>query len=168
MNQRKKRSSVDSDETVISEPKCNDDVFEDEILSFSDKSSVKTDSSSVQGGNQDDRDVEFRPPRKKRKYVKHVPPPSMIKTRGAKLPKFTFEKRTHRKIAISSPPQKATVRPQRQPCYKQEIKIKQEIDTDSPPRQQQQPRQERTHSTGAESTYRVSNLVFVGGAWFFK
>ncbi len=64
--------------------------------------SVKTDSSSI-NGNQciDDGDPEFRPPRKKRKYVRHVPPPTMIKTRGARLPKFTFEKRTHRKIPVS-------------------------------------------------------------------
>ena len=64
MSQRKKRSSVDSDETVISEPvKGNDDVFvfEDDNLSVSDRSSVKTDSSSLQGGYHDDRDMDFRP-----------------------------------------------------------------------------------------------------------
>ena len=161
MNQRKKRSSVDSDETVISEPvKGNDDVFEDDNLSVSDKSSIKTDSSSIQGGYQDDGDLEFRPPRKKRKYVKHVPPPSMIKTRGAKLPKFTFEKRTHRKIAIPSSPQKATVRPHRQASYKHDYtKLKHgEEDTDFvPPKQLEQKRPSvKLPSTGVESTYRVS------------
>lgn len=36
----------------------------------------------------------------KRKYVHHVPLPSDIKTRGAKLPKYSFERKTHKKIPI--------------------------------------------------------------------
>ena len=165
MNQREKRSSVDSDDTVISETlKGEDDVFDDDAHSVSDKSSVKTDSSSLQGGFQDDGDLDFKPPRKKRKYVKHVPPPSVIKTRGAKLPKFTFEKRTHRKIALpSSSPQKATVRPQRQTHYKPEVKAKAEVQDFVPPKHhhvhhpsKHRPKMDST--TGVESTYRVSSL----------
>ncbi len=64
LTHRKKRSSVDSDETVVSESnKGADDVFEDavETASVSDKSSVKTDSSSLHGNFQDDpTDAEFR------------------------------------------------------------------------------------------------------------
>ena len=162
MNQREKRSSVDSDDTVISETlKGEDDVFDDDNHSVSDKSSVKTDSSSLQGGFQDDGDLDFKPPRKKRKYVKHVPPPSLIKTRGAKLPKFTFEKRTHRKIALpSSSPQKATVRPQRQTHYKPEVKAKAEVQDFMPPKHHihhpSKPRHKVDSTTGVESTYRVS------------
>ncbi|KAK6993736.1 scm-like with four MBT domains protein 1 [Biomphalaria glabrata] len=36
----------------------------------------------------------------KRRYTHHIPPPSEIRTRGAKLPKYSFEKRTHKKILI--------------------------------------------------------------------
>ena len=36
----------------------------------------------------------------KRRYTHHIPPPSEIRTRGAKLPKYSFEKRTHKKIMI--------------------------------------------------------------------
>ena len=90
--------------------------------------------------------------------MKHVPPPSMIKTRGAKLPKFTFEKRTHRKIAVTSSPQKATVRPQRQTSYKHETKLKheEEVMKVAPPKQPEQNQQIQFPSTGVESTYRVS------------
>ncbi|KAK3608079.1 hypothetical protein CHS0354_004735 [Potamilus streckersoni] len=43
----------------------------------------------------------------KRKYTHHLPPPSDIKTRGAKLPKYSFERKTHKKVLIpnSPPPQ---------------------------------------------------------------
>ncbi|XP_021367553.1 scm-like with four MBT domains protein 1 isoform X2 [Mizuhopecten yessoensis] len=37
----------------------------------------------------------------KRKYTHHLPPPSEIKTRGAKMPKYSFERRTHKKILIT-------------------------------------------------------------------
>lgn len=36
----------------------------------------------------------------KRKYVHQVPAPSDIKTRGAKLPKYSFERKTHKKIPV--------------------------------------------------------------------
>lgn len=36
----------------------------------------------------------------KRKYTHHIPPPSEIKTRGAKLPKYSFERKTHKKILM--------------------------------------------------------------------
>ncbi|CAC5406656.1 Scm-like with four MBT domains protein 1,Scm-like with four MBT domains protein 2 [Mytilus coruscus] len=36
----------------------------------------------------------------KRKYVHHIPLPSDIKTRGAKLPKYSFERKTHKKIPV--------------------------------------------------------------------
>ncbi|KAH9504832.1 Scm-like with four MBT domains protein 2 [Bulinus truncatus] len=36
----------------------------------------------------------------KRRYTHQIPPPSEIRTRGAKLPKYSFEKRTHKKILI--------------------------------------------------------------------
>ncbi len=54
---------MDSDETVVSEtlPKGQDDVFEDAADDQSVTSSVKTDSSSIPGGYQDDpNDLEFR------------------------------------------------------------------------------------------------------------
>ena len=91
------RNSDESDEAPVEETK---DVFEDDEV-FSDKSSVKTDTSSING--KDDLDLDFLPPRKKRKYQKHLPPPTMIQTRGARRPKFSFERRTHRKIMVSSP-----------------------------------------------------------------
>ncbi|KAL5013685.1 hypothetical protein ScPMuIL_007955 [Solemya velum] len=37
----------------------------------------------------------------KRKYTHKIPPPSDIKTRGAKLPKYSFERKTHKKIMHS-------------------------------------------------------------------
>lgn len=37
----------------------------------------------------------------KRKYTHHLPPPSEIKTRGAKMPKYSFERRTHKKILLT-------------------------------------------------------------------
>lgn len=51
----------------------------------------------------------------KRKYVHHVPLPSDIKTRGAKLPKYSFERKTHKKIPIQEkqmpkPHKKSTVK----------------------------------------------------------
>ena len=42
--------------------------------------------------------------RLKRKYTHHIPPPSEIRTRGAKLPRYSFERRTHKKILLSPPP----------------------------------------------------------------
>ena len=40
--------------------------------------------------------------REKRKYQRQpLPPPSDIRTRGAKLPRFTFERKTHQKIMLS-------------------------------------------------------------------
>ena len=39
---------------------------------------------------------------KRRNNKYSVPPPSLIQTRGAKLPKFTFERRTHKKIMLPS------------------------------------------------------------------
>ncbi|BFZ09138.1 hypothetical protein BsWGS_12177 [Bradybaena similaris] len=53
----------------------------------------------------------------KRRYTHHIPPPSDIRTRGAKLPKYSFEKRTHKKIMIvegsqqSLKPRKETIKP---------------------------------------------------------
>ncbi|KAK6175906.1 hypothetical protein SNE40_014282 [Patella caerulea] len=41
--------------------------------------------------------------RLKRKYIHHIPPPSDIQTRGDKRPRYSFERRTHKKIMISSP-----------------------------------------------------------------
>ena len=41
-------------------------------------------------------------PSKKRKYTHHIPPPSDIQTRGAKVPKYSFERKTHKKILLSS------------------------------------------------------------------
>lgn len=45
----------------------------------------------------------------KRKYTHHIPAPSDIQTRGAKLPRYSFERKTHKKILLShtSPPLKA-------------------------------------------------------------
>ncbi|PVD24335.1 hypothetical protein C0Q70_14815 [Pomacea canaliculata] len=43
--------------------------------------------------------------RLKRKYTHHIPPPSEIRTRGAKLPRYSFERRTHKKILLSQPSQ---------------------------------------------------------------
>ncbi|ESO90521.1 hypothetical protein LOTGIDRAFT_164109 [Lottia gigantea] len=41
--------------------------------------------------------------RLKRKYIHHLPPPSEMRTRGEKRPRYSFERRTHKKILISSP-----------------------------------------------------------------
>ena len=43
----------------------------------------------------------------RRRYTHHIPPPSEIQTRGAKLPKYSFEKRTHKKIMIVEGSQKS-------------------------------------------------------------
>nr|KAG5708815.1 hypothetical protein BaRGS_031969 [Batillaria attramentaria] len=43
--------------------------------------------------------------RLKRKYTHHIPPPSEIRTRGAKLPRYSFERRTHKKILLTTPAQ---------------------------------------------------------------
>ena len=37
----------------------------------------------------------------KRKYTHHVPPPSEIKTRAARLPKYSYDRKTHKKILLS-------------------------------------------------------------------
>ena len=73
-----------------------DDVFED------DKSSRSTDTYSSLGQN--DHDSDFALAKKKRKYEHRILPPSIIKTRGAKLPRYSFERRTHKKIMLSPPP----------------------------------------------------------------
>ena len=60
----------------------------------------------------------------KRRYTHHIPPPSEIRTRGAKLPKYSFEKRTHKKIMIvegsqqmSKPKKEVCIRPVFQSFY---------------------------------------------------
>lgn len=47
--------------------------------------------------------TEPKPPAK-RKYTHHVPPRSEIHTRRAKLPRYSFERKTHKKILISPAP----------------------------------------------------------------
>ncbi|KAK3101257.1 hypothetical protein FSP39_002207 [Pinctada imbricata] len=37
----------------------------------------------------------------KRKYTHHIPPPTEIKTRGAKLPKYSYDRKTHKKILLA-------------------------------------------------------------------
>ena len=108
---RKKHDSVDSDDDGNDN---NQDGANEE-----DEESVS--SEQTNGGHPDDEsndgDTDYQPERKKRKYTHHIPPPSMIKTRGAKLPKFTFERRTHKKIPLPqlkppSPVPKCTSPPQ--------------------------------------------------------
>ena len=41
--------------------------------------------------------------RKKRRYMHRILPPTEICTRGARRPRFTFERRTHQKILLASP-----------------------------------------------------------------
>ena len=78
-----------------------DDVFdkEESRSETASTTSSKTESRDLLG--YDSKDPEFRPPRKKRKYTHHLPPPTDIKTRGAKLPKYSFERKTHKKVLIS-------------------------------------------------------------------
>ncbi|XP_063438899.1 scm-like with four MBT domains protein 1 [Mytilus trossulus] len=61
-----------------------------------DKESVSSETKTIESGeNQYNGD-----PTLKRKYVHHIPLPSEIKTRGAKLPKYSFERKTHKKIPV--------------------------------------------------------------------
>lgn len=75
-----------------------------------DKSSIS--SERTEGKRDDDsNDGDYRPIRKKRKYTHHIPPPSMIKTRGARLPKLTFDRRTHKKIVVPPHPRPPSPKP---------------------------------------------------------
>lgn len=83
-----------------------DDVFEgddDKVSTISKESSESRHSSSHHHRHSHkDNDPDFRPLRgPKRKYTHFVAPPSDIRTRGAKLPKYTFERRTHKKVLVS-------------------------------------------------------------------
>ena len=82
------------------------------------------------GGNDDfigELGPDGEPIRKKRKYTRHLPPPSDIKTRGAKLPNFNFKQRPRRKRIApetivkeipESPPQVKEAPPSPEPTYK--------------------------------------------------
>ena len=94
---RKKHNSGDSDDT-----QC-DNVEEAEVC---DDDSNSTGSLDRREGD----DPDFRPTAGdewvhsrggKRKYQRHLPPPSEIKTRGAKLPKYSFERKTHQKVLLN-------------------------------------------------------------------
>ncbi|XP_071081791.1 scm-like with four MBT domains protein 1 [Haliotis cracherodii] len=80
----------------------NDDCIDD------DKDSVNSDTRTVDSTSTNgskDKDLDLKQSqglRIKRKYTHHVPPPSDIRTRGAKLPKYSFERRTHKKIMLTS------------------------------------------------------------------
>ncbi|XP_074645284.1 scm-like with four MBT domains protein 1 [Tubulanus polymorphus] len=93
---RKKRPSADSDGTP---QEANDD---DDNKSTESKQS---NSSDIRGA------AAAVKKRKKRRYLRSLPsPPSGVKTRGAKLPKFSFERRTHKKIMLTKndiPPPKS-------------------------------------------------------------
>ncbi|XP_064633870.1 scm-like with four MBT domains protein 1 isoform X2 [Lineus longissimus] len=61
-----------------------------------DQRSTESKDMNNSGASRDD-----EPSRKKRRYMRHVATPTGIQTRGAKLPKFTFERKTHKKIMLS-------------------------------------------------------------------
>lgn len=73
------------------------DNNEREENSEEDRESVLSDTQTVASNDSNDYDGRrFN----KRKYTHHIPPPSEIKTRGAKLPKYSFERKTHKKILM--------------------------------------------------------------------
>ena len=95
-----KTSPNDSDDTLNSEPSNEQDDDKSSI------SSVRTD--RYEDAVNDFGDPDFaRPKRKKRKVAPVIPPPSIIMTRGARQPKFTFERRTHQKIPVPASPESA-------------------------------------------------------------
>jgi hypothetical protein len=61
-----------------------------------DKDSIASDTKTVDSGEINDNGDKGA----KRKYVHQIPFPSDIKTRGAKLPKYSFERKTHKKIPV--------------------------------------------------------------------
>ncbi|XP_061195549.1 scm-like with four MBT domains protein 1 [Saccostrea echinata] len=74
------------------------DNIEREENSEEDRESVISDTQTVASNDSNENDSK----KFKRKYTHHIPPPSDIKTRGAKLPKYSFERKTHKKILIPS------------------------------------------------------------------
>lgn len=72
------------------------DNNEREENSEEDRESVVSDTQTI--ASNDSNDPESR--KFKRKYTHHIPPPSEIRTRGAKLPKYSFERKTHKKVLM--------------------------------------------------------------------
>ena len=99
---------MDHDKTSVGDSEESGNDAKDDVED--DKSSIS--SGRTEGRRDDDsNDGDYQPVRKKRKYTHHIPPPSMIKTRGAKLPKFTFERRTHKKIPVAPEPKPPEPKP---------------------------------------------------------
>lgn len=75
---------------------------DDNVSAISGSSESKSNDAIVFADPDQDQPVKNPPGKRKRKYTHHIPPPSGIKTRGAKLPKFSFERKTHKKILLST------------------------------------------------------------------
>ncbi|XP_023933206.1 scm-like with four MBT domains protein 1 isoform X1 [Lingula anatina] len=112
---RKKVNLMAKKKSVVSENgddlDMNGEGEEEEVFEADNQSVVSKESEdsvererqmySRQTSRQISRDPDFKPLRQKRKYTHYVAPPTDIRTRGVKLPKYTFEKRTHKKILWS-------------------------------------------------------------------
>ena len=113
---RKKRASADSDEREAQEvEKAGSEDLQEEVEEEEEEEEFEEEEEEV-GVKQENieefqaevprrkrkNDPDFKPPKAKRKYTHHLPPPSDIKTRGAKLPKYSFERKTHKKIMLKS------------------------------------------------------------------
>ncbi|XP_014676668.1 PREDICTED: scm-like with four MBT domains protein 2 [Priapulus caudatus] len=82
--------------------------------------------------------------RRKRKYDHFLPPRTEMVTRGAKLPKYTFEKRTHQKILaepinikVKSPP--AATQLPKKPRGRPPLNPRRSVEDAQPPPPQPQP-----------------------------
>lgn len=84
----------------------DDRVDEDKMSVGSDTRTIDSSSTGASRDNDANPDTTVKGPKRlKRKYTHHIPPPSEIRTRGAKLPRYSFERRTHKKILLSHPSQ---------------------------------------------------------------
>ena len=114
---RKKRASADSDEREAQEvEKAGSEDLQEEVEEEEEEEEFEEEEEEEVGVKQENieefqaevprrkrkNDPDFKPPKAKRKYTHHLPPPSDIKTRGAKLPKYSFERKTHKKIMLKS------------------------------------------------------------------
>lgn len=97
MLQKEDESNLpDQNEDDITE-NVEDDKDSVDSSRTNESSDRSTTSSIIERRNKIKKTVEL-----KRKYTHHLPPPSDIKTRGAKLPKYSFERKTHKKVMITS------------------------------------------------------------------
>ncbi|XP_036366059.1 scm-like with four MBT domains protein 1 isoform X1 [Octopus sinensis] len=129
---RKSRSSMDD---IYA-----DDVTAENSNTVSEKRSASP-SSENNSSKSDTKKTSDSKPAIKRKYTHHVPPRSEIHTRGAKLPKYSFERKTHKKILITPAPPSSSAKSLPSPTTeaalpitpispKEEISIKKEEEND--------------------------------------